>query len=72
MNYTNFDYGVHEHVARITIDRPKAYNALDLDSMKELFDIVNRCGSDRSGNSDRRVPSRRSRMRMRPLANDSA
>jgi 2-(1,2-epoxy-1,2-dihydrophenyl)acetyl-CoA isomerase len=48
MNYTNFIYSVHEHVARITIDRPKAYNALDLDSMKELYDIVNRCTSDRA------------------------
>jgi 2-(1,2-epoxy-1,2-dihydrophenyl)acetyl-CoA isomerase len=47
MSYSNFRYDVHEHVARITIDRPKAYNALDLDSMKELCDIVNRCGSDR-------------------------
>ena len=48
MSYTHFDYGVHEHVARITINRPKAYNALDLDSMRELWDIVNRCSSDRS------------------------
>jgi 2-(1,2-epoxy-1,2-dihydrophenyl)acetyl-CoA isomerase len=48
MNYSNFIYTVHEHVARITIDRPKAYNALDFDSMKELWDIVNRCTSDRS------------------------
>jgi len=48
MSYLNFDYDVHEHVARITINRPAAYNALDLDSMKELCDIVNRCGSDRT------------------------
>jgi len=48
MSYLNFDYGVHEHVARITINRPQAYNALDLDSMKELCDIVNRCSSDRA------------------------
>lgn len=48
MSYRNFEYGVHEHVARITINRPKAYNAFDLDSMQELFDIVNRCSSDRA------------------------
>ncbi|MDQ3271464.1 MAG: enoyl-CoA hydratase-related protein [Pseudomonadota bacterium] len=34
-------------MARITIERPTAYNALNLDAMKELCDIVNRCGSDR-------------------------
>jgi 2-(1,2-epoxy-1,2-dihydrophenyl)acetyl-CoA isomerase len=48
MSDAHFRYEVHEHVARITIDRPQRYNALDLDSMKELCDIVNRCGSDRA------------------------
>lgn len=46
MSYTNFDYGVHERVARITINRPKAYNALDVETTRELCDIVNRCSSD--------------------------
>ena len=48
MDYDNFDYRLENHVARITINRPKAYNALDLACMQELCDIVNRCGSDRS------------------------
>ena len=48
MTYTNFEYVIDDHIARITINRPKSYNALNLDSMKELCDIVNRCGSDRS------------------------
>ena len=48
MSYNNFDYRLENHVARITINRPKAYNALDLECMKELCDIVNRCGSDRA------------------------
>jgi len=46
MAYQNFEYDVHESVARITINRPKSYNALDLPSMKELCDLVNRCSSD--------------------------
>lgn len=48
MIYENFDFRVDDHVARITINRPKAYNALNLDCMKELCDIANRCGSDRA------------------------
>ncbi|MBA3592581.1 MAG: enoyl-CoA hydratase/isomerase family protein [Polaromonas sp.] len=47
MAYSNFSFDVQAHVARITIERPTAYNALNLDAMKELCDIVNRCGSDR-------------------------
>ena len=46
MTYNHFDYRLDNHVARITINRPKSYNALDLESMRELCDIVNRCGSD--------------------------
>ena len=46
MSYQNLSYDVHEHVARLTINRPKAYNALDLATMKELFDVANRCSSE--------------------------
>ncbi|MDR0380109.1 MAG: enoyl-CoA hydratase/isomerase family protein [Candidatus Accumulibacter sp.] len=48
MNYDHFDYRVENHVAHITIDRPKAYNAIDLACAKEFCDIANRCGSDRA------------------------
>jgi 2-(1,2-epoxy-1,2-dihydrophenyl)acetyl-CoA isomerase len=48
MSYQHLDYSVHEHVARITINRPKAYNAIDLDSAQELYDIANRCSSDKA------------------------
>jgi 2-(1,2-epoxy-1,2-dihydrophenyl)acetyl-CoA isomerase len=48
MSYQHLDYSVHEHVARITINRPKAYNAIDLDSTQELYDIANRCSSDKA------------------------
>ena len=48
MTYQNFEYRVERGIARITICREKAYNALDLDSARELYDIVNRCGSDRA------------------------
>lgn len=46
MTYQNFEYQVDRGVARITICREKAYNALDLESARELYEIVNRCGSD--------------------------
>lgn len=48
MNYQNFDYRVDAQIARITISREKAFNSIDLESARELCDIVNRCGSDRS------------------------
>lgn len=48
MSYTNFEYQVEDGIARITINRPKAYNALDLPSMQEFFDIAGRCSTDRS------------------------
>lgn len=48
MTTANIEYDLHEHVARITINRPQAFNALDLDCMKELFEITGRCSSDRA------------------------
>ena len=48
MTYTHFDYAIDEHVARITINRPKSYNSLNLEAMREFWDIANRCSSDRS------------------------
>jgi 2-(1,2-epoxy-1,2-dihydrophenyl)acetyl-CoA isomerase len=47
MTYERLVYEVRENVAWITINRPAAYNALDLQTMQELLDIANRCGSDK-------------------------
>ncbi len=46
MTYDRIVYEVREGVAWITINRPAVFNALDLQTMKELLDIANRCGSD--------------------------
>lgn len=46
MTYQHFDYSIADHLARITINRPKSYNALNLESMREFCDIANRCSSD--------------------------
>ena len=48
MSYSNFEYRVDSHIARITICREKAFNAINLESAREFCDIANRCGSDRS------------------------
>ena len=46
MNYQSLDFDVQDGIAWITINRPKSYNAIDLDAVKELLDVANRCGSD--------------------------
>lgn len=46
MTYTNFEYQLANNIARITINRPKSYNALNLESAAEFCDIVSRCSSD--------------------------
>ena len=48
MDYTNFDYQLADNIARITINRPKSYNALDLESTREFCDITKRCSTDSS------------------------
>ena len=53
MSYRNFTYEVVEQVARITINRPQAYNAVDLDSARELCDIVNRMADDQTVRANR-------------------
>lgn len=46
MTYEHLEYTLDAGIARITIDRPKAFNALNLAAMKELLDVANRAGSD--------------------------
>lgn len=46
MDYKVLDLQISNGVARITINRPKAFNAIDLTASKELLDIANRLGSD--------------------------
>lgn len=46
MDYKNIQFDVRDQIAWITINRESAFNALDLQSMQELMDIANRCGSD--------------------------
>lgn len=47
MDYELIDFDVRNHVAHITINREKSFNALNLQAMQELFHIANRCGSDK-------------------------
>lgn len=46
MRYSTLTFDVRDHVAWITLNRPESFNAMNLDCMKELFDVANRCGSD--------------------------
>lgn len=46
MTYTCLRFERDGGVARVTIDRPAQFNALDLTAMEELLDIANRCSTD--------------------------
>ena len=46
MDYQLLTLEIKNQVAWITINRPKAFNAIDLQASKELLDIANRIGSD--------------------------
>jgi len=48
MKYQELDFDVRNNVAWIRINRPDALNAINLQSLKELCDIANRCGADKS------------------------
>lgn len=48
MSYRALNYEVRDNVAWITLNRPDAMNALNGDMSKELFEVANRCSSDRS------------------------
>ena len=48
MKYETIEFDIQDHVAWITLNRPKAYNAINLKAVEELCDVANRCGSDKS------------------------
>jgi enoyl-CoA hydratase len=46
MEYKNLLFAVEDGVAIITFNRPKALNAMNSETMKELYDAVIRCKTD--------------------------
>jgi len=46
--YETIDLQIRDGVAWIVLNRPQAFNALDLQMAKELFEISNRLSSDRA------------------------
>ncbi len=48
MKYQGLDFDIRDNVAWITINRPDRFNAMDLQLMKDLYEVANRCGSDRA------------------------
>lgn len=46
MAYTTLRFELAAGLARVTIDRPAQFNALDLTAMEELLDVANRCSTD--------------------------
>jgi len=48
MTYQALDYDVQDGIARITLNRPDRFNAMDRQMGEELYDVANRCSSDKS------------------------
>jgi hypothetical protein len=49
VTYETIDLQVRDRVAWITLNRPQAFNALDLQMAKDLFAVSNRLSSDPIG-----------------------
>lgn len=48
MSYQTLKFEITENVAWITLNRPESFNAMNMECMRELLDVANRCGSDRT------------------------
>ena len=48
MGYQAIEFDIRDNVAWITLNRPAAFNAINLQAVKELYEVANRCGSDKS------------------------
>jgi 2-(1,2-epoxy-1,2-dihydrophenyl)acetyl-CoA isomerase len=46
MSYQSLAFDLQDGIARITINRPQSYNAIDLHATRELLDVANRIGGD--------------------------
>ncbi|MFQ6022757.1 MAG: enoyl-CoA hydratase/isomerase family protein [Acidiferrobacterales bacterium] len=47
MTYETILFDVHEHLARVTLNRPDAANSINLTLARELMDVAIRCDEDR-------------------------
>ncbi len=48
MKYETLEFDIRNNVAWITINRPAALNAINLKAVEELYQVANRCGSEKS------------------------
>ena len=45
--YENIKYEVKENIGYVTINRPKAMNALNMDVLSELYDVFTKIADDK-------------------------